>query len=90
MFLNKNLIYTMKDKLKLHEAIAAVLSTRPNKTATTQEIADEINARKIYLRKDGTPLPAYQVKMRTMLSNGNYAHIFKYSEPDVVSLIGHL
>ncbi|MBK7040305.1 MAG: hypothetical protein IPH46_07505 [Bacteroidetes bacterium] len=38
----------MENKLTLHEAIVVVLSQKPNKTATTQEIADEINKRELY------------------------------------------
>lgn len=73
-------------KLKLHEAIVIVLAEHENKTASIQEIADEINKRVLYKRKDSAPLPAYQVMQRTKLSNGAYHHLFEYIEPDVVRL----
>ncbi len=79
----------MKKKLTLHEAIVVVLSMQPNKTSTTQEIANEINKRELYLRDDGTPVPAYQIVMRTNLSSGRYSHIFKFTKPNQVSLIGY-
>lgn len=80
----------MENKLTLHEAIVVVLSQKPNKTATTQEIADEINKRELYRRGDGTLVPAYQIVMRTNLSSGRYKHIFKFTPPNNVSLIGHI
>ena len=73
-------------KLKLHEAIVAVISTKKNRTATTQQIADEINNRELYKRKDGEPVPAYQIMQRTKLSNGQYHHLFEFIEPDIVKL----
>jgi hypothetical protein len=80
----------MEKKLTLHEAIVVVLSTKTNKSATTEVIADEINKRELYLRGNGTPVPAYQIMMRTNLSSGKYSHIFKFTKPNIVSLIGHL
>jgi hypothetical protein len=68
----------MKNLLKLHEAIAVVLLNKAKRTATTEEIAKEINKRGLYKRKDDEPLPAYQVMMRSKLSKGRYAHLFQY------------
>jgi hypothetical protein len=73
-------------KLKLHEAIVVVLLSKPNRTATTHQIADEINQRNLYNRKDNEPIPAYQVMQRTKLSNGQYHHLFEFIEPDKVKL----
>ncbi len=73
-------------KITLHGAISKVLETRPDRTATIHEIAAEINAKKLYKRKDLAPLPAYQVMQRTKLSNGRYHHLFEYIEPDKVRL----
>lgn len=47
--------------LTLHEAIAVVLREG---TKTSRELADEINRRNLYRRKDGRPLPANQVSAR--------------------------
>lgn len=69
--------------LKLHEAIAVVLLTEPNRTATFEEIAAVINKRKLYVRKDKKPLPDYQVMMRTKLNRGRYAHLFKVKDERV-------
>ncbi|WP_300799142.1 hypothetical protein [uncultured Alistipes sp.] len=47
--------------LTLHEAIAVVLQEGAK---TPQELAEEINRRNLYRRKDGRPLPAKQVSAR--------------------------
>jgi len=77
----------MKNLLKLHEAIAVVLLSKPKRTATTEEIAKEINKRGLYKRKDKEPLPAYQVMMRSKLSDGKYLHLFRYLANDKVKLV---
>ncbi|NOS54648.1 MAG: hypothetical protein HOP37_00145 [Cyclobacteriaceae bacterium] len=76
----------MKNLLKLHEAIAVVLLNKPKRTANTEEIAKEINKRGLYKRKDGKPLPAYQIMMRSKLNNGRYAYQFEYLKGDRVKL----
>jgi len=70
----------------LHEAIAIVLLGKDKRTATIDQIADEINARGLYIRKDEKSLPAYQVMQRTKLSNGSYRHLFQFTEPGWVTL----
>ena len=47
--------------LTLHEAIAVVLREGAK---MSRELADEINRRNLYRRKDGRPLPANQVSAR--------------------------
>lgn len=47
--------------LTLHEVIAVVLREGAK---TSRELADEINRRNLYRRKDGRPLPANQVSAR--------------------------
>ena len=73
-------------KLHLHEAIAVVLLSKANRTASFDEIAFEINARKLYTRNDMKPLPPYQVKMRVKLSGGRYSNLFHSTIPDIVTL----
>ncbi len=73
-------------KLKLHEAIAVVLLGKENRVANTEEIANEINERELYKRKDLGPLPAYQVMQRTKLSKDRYHHLFEFIEPNIVKL----
>ena len=51
-----------------------------------EEIANEINQRELYRRKDNTDLPSYQVMLRTKLSNGKYGHFFEWIEPNMVRL----
>ena len=75
-----------KRKLYLHEAIVMVLSEKENKTATTEEIANEINKRGLYTRKDGQPLLPYQIRLRVKLSKRQYHHLFEFEEPDKVKL----
>ena len=72
--------------LYLHEAIAVVLLGCENKTSTTIHLANEINRRGLYIRKDKKALPAYQVMQRTKLSNGRYHHLFLFISPNIVSL----
>lgn len=76
----------MPNLLKLHEAIAVVLLSKENRTASIQQIADEINNRKLYIRRDNTILPPYQVMQRTKLSSGKYHHLFEYLNDDMVML----
>lgn len=73
-------------KLKLHEAIAVVLLSKDGRMAHIEELANTINSRKLYQRKDGNLLPAYQVMQRTKLANGQYHHLFEYLEGDMVRL----
>ncbi len=76
----------MENILKLHEAIAVVLLNKVNRTCSEQEIADEINERKLYTRKDGKPLPGYQVMQRTKLAKGQYHYLFDYQSPEKIAL----
>lgn len=73
-------------KLKLHEAIAVVLLNTTDRIATTEDIATEINRRKLYVRKDGETLPDFQVMMRAKLSDEKYAHWFEWVAPNSVRL----
>lgn len=66
-----------KSSLKLHEAIAVVLLGKENRTASFAEIAEEINRRALYERKDRAAVPDYQVLQRALLSNGQYHHLFE-------------
>ncbi|RYZ28191.1 MAG: hypothetical protein EOO10_10325 [Chitinophagaceae bacterium] len=75
-----------KNLLKLHEAIAVVLLSKKNRTASFDEIANEINQRKLYLRKDGDDVPAYQIRQRSLLSNGRYHHLFEVFGKDFLRL----
>lgn len=76
----------MENILKLHEAIAVVLLSKENRQASTIEIATIINQRNLYKRKDGLPVPDYQIKQRTLLSKGQYHHLFSFEKPNTIKL----
>lgn len=76
----------MKNLLNLHEAIALVLLSKENRTASFSEISDEIERRILFIRKDGEAPPDYQIKMRTILAKGKYHHLFEFIKPDIVRL----
>lgn len=48
--------------MDLHDAIELVL--REKGAMTAEEIAAEVNRRKLYAKKDGSPVTAHQVGMR--------------------------
>lgn len=65
-------------KVRLHEEIQAILMANNNNWMTTQVIADEVNRRGKYKRKDGDEVPAFQIHLRTMKKEkGGYAHLFE-------------
>lgn len=79
-------IIKMANILKLHEAISVVLLNCRGRKATIHFIADEINRRKLYSRKDNKPVPPYQIMMRSKLNKGRYAYLFRFVNPDLVVL----
>lgn len=50
--------------MTLHEAIKIILE-ESGRELTTQEIADELNRRGLYQKKDGTAITAFQIHGRT-------------------------
>ena len=56
----------------LHEAIQKVLTEKKG-PMTSKEIADEINKRKLYFRKDLKPVPPSQISARI----NKYPYLFK-------------
>src|SRR3954471_2692372 len=44
------------DRLTLHEALGLVLRENGNRWMTVYELADEINSRGLYQKRDGTPV----------------------------------
>lgn len=57
--------------MTLHNAIFQILREK-NSQMKTQEIADEINRRQLYVKRDGSPVTAFQIHGRTR----NYPHLF--------------
>lgn len=58
--------------MTLHEAIVIVL-TKKGRSMSTSEIADELNINKLYSKKDGSRIIAYQIHGRT----NNYPGLFE-------------
>src|SRR3954453_15082784 len=44
------------DRLTLHEALGLVLRENGNRWMTVHELADEINSRRLFEKRDGTPI----------------------------------
>lgn len=59
--------------LTLHEAIAQVLRENGNTWTTARELADAVNSRNLYRKRDGSPVEVNQVHART----NNYAALFE-------------
>ena len=58
--------------LKLHEAMAVVLLKKPNRTDSTENIANEIIERELYKQKDGGDVFPDQIFLRAK----NYPKLF--------------
>jgi uncharacterized protein (DUF1778 family) len=69
----------------LHEAMEMVLSERPNFTATTSEVSEEIDRRGLYLRGDGASPKAQQINARAR----KHPDLFRFLEPGVIRLEGN-
>lgn len=76
----------MKNLLTLHEAIAVVLLGEPNRTATFQTIADEVERRKLFPERKGGITLAEQIKLRTSISSSKYKHWFEFTKPESLKL----
>jgi hypothetical protein len=68
----------------LHEAMRIVLSERPSLAATTSELRDEIERRRLYLRNDGAIPKASQINARAR----KYPHLFTIDSSGSVRLAG--
>ena len=60
-------------RMTLHEALAHVLRDHNNEPMTARELADEVNQRGLYYKRDGNPVEANQVHART----NNYRAVFE-------------
>lgn len=76
----------MKNLLRLHEAVAVVLLTKPSKTATLEEIADEIDQRGLFSERKGGINLVKQIKLRTSISSSRYKHLFSFKKPNILTL----
>jgi len=60
-------------RLTLHEALASVLREHGNASMRARELADEVNSRGLYRKRDGSPVEVNQVHARVK----NYAQVFE-------------
>jgi hypothetical protein len=80
-------IKKMKNKITLHQAVIEVLSEQPGKTATLQQIADEIEYRNLFPIRKGRISLAEQIRLRTTIKSSPYKHLFEFTEPDILKLL---
>jgi hypothetical protein len=66
-------------RMTLHEGLEHVLRENDNRWMTVQELADEVNRRALYRKKDGSPVEPNQVHARTK----NYDALFEKEGPRV-------
>lgn len=62
----------MKNLLTLHEAIAKVLLTKENETATYDEIAIEIEKQNLFPNRKGNIPLSKQIYLRTSIASSRY------------------
>ena len=62
-----------QERVMLHDEIALILQANGKRWMTTRELADEVNRRGRYLKKDGSEVTPYQVHGRTR----QYSHMFE-------------
>jgi len=70
-------------KLTLHEAMQIVLRDRPNKTDSTENVANEIIWRNLYKQKDGGDVFPDQIFLRAR----RYPKLFDVIDIKTVKLI---
>lgn len=59
--------------LTLHEAMAEVLRTAPNRMMRAGDLAMEVQRRRLYTMRDGRPVEPQQIHARV----GHYLHLFE-------------
>ncbi|TPD69762.1 hypothetical protein [Flavobacterium microcysteis] len=74
----------MKNLLTLHEAVILILLKKPNRTASYDEIAKEIEKRNLFPIRKGNISLSEQIKLRTSIASSKYKHLFqKVSENEI-------
>ena len=66
-------------RLTLHEAIERVLAENENEWLTVTEIASQINDRRLYQKRDGSPVEPSQIHARAK----NYTAMFEKDGPRI-------
>ena len=69
--------------MKLHEAILKILEEE-NGTLSPVQIAERVNKRKLYTRRDRNPVPSSQISARV----NNYPHFFRKKEDGGIEISG--
>lgn len=67
------------ERLTLHQAMELVLDEHDNRWMTVHELADEINQRKLYEKRDRTPVDPSQIHARA----NKYPALFDKDGPNV-------
>lgn len=66
----------------LHEAMVEVLQKKPGRRAHRADIADEINRRRLYIRRDRASLERNQISARA----SKYPHLFRGFGSGIIGL----
>jgi hypothetical protein len=66
-------------RLTLHEALAQVLRERANTWMSARHLADEVNARKLYAKRDGSAVEINQIHARVK----NYPQLFEKDQSKI-------
>ena len=75
-----------KNLISLHEAIVIALVNQPARTASFEEIANFIEDRNLYPKREGNISLATQVMLRSTKANGAYFHLFEQVKTDAIKL----
>jgi hypothetical protein len=76
----------MKNLLRLHEAIAVVLLSKPDRRATFEEIAKEVEKRNLFPNRKGGIELSEQIRIRTSIASSRYKSWFHFTKPNVLTL----
>ena len=76
----------MKNLITLHEAVVIVLLKKPGRTATFEDIAQEIESRKLFEERKGGIALSEQIRLRTAIKSSRNKDWFVFREPDVLRL----
>jgi hypothetical protein len=76
----------MKNLLYLHESIAVVLLSKPDRTATFEEIAKEVEKRKLFPNRKGGIELSEQIRIRTSIASSRYKSWFRFIKPNIIKL----
>lgn len=76
----------MRNLLALHEAVAVILLKQPNRTATFQKIANEIEKRALFPERKGGIELSEQIRLRTSIKSSRYLDWFEFTKPDILKL----